>query len=109
ASMIEEVLRHDTEMDVEKQYVDTHRAKRSRLRILASAGFCTSAAAEEPQEAALIPAVQWRAISQSSGNSDPADQLGDHRTAIRRAHQTDHGVAAWDSWRRIDLAALYQA
>jgi TnpA family transposase len=24
ASMIEGVLRHDTEMDVEKQYVDTH-------------------------------------------------------------------------------------
>jgi TnpA family transposase len=39
AAMIEGVLRHDTEMDVEKQYVDTHGQSESGLRVLLSTWF----------------------------------------------------------------------
>ena len=50
AAMFEGVLRHDTEMDVEKQYVEHSRTERSRLCVLLSAGLCASATPEEPQK-----------------------------------------------------------
>jgi TnpA family transposase len=40
AAMIEGVLRHDTEMDVEKQYVDTHGQSDSRSAICLVLHFC---------------------------------------------------------------------
>ena len=95
--MIEGVLRHDTEMDVEKQYVDTHGQSEVGFAFCHLLGFALLPRLKNLKEAALIPVVQWRAISQSSVDSDPADQLGNHRTAIRRTHQTEHGVTAWDS------------
>jgi TnpA family transposase len=38
-SMIEGVLRHDTEMDIEKQYVDTQWPERSGLCVLLPLGL----------------------------------------------------------------------
>ena len=51
--MIEGVLRHDTEMDVEKHYVDTHGQSEVGLCVLPSAGLCAAAASEEPQKQRL--------------------------------------------------------
>ena len=46
-------------------------------------------------------------VRQSSADPDPADQLGNHRAAIRRNDQVRHGLAAGHRGRRIDPAALH--
>ena len=59
--MIEGVLRHYTEMDVERQYVDSHGQSEVGVCVLPSAGIRTAAATEEPQEAEPPPATERRA------------------------------------------------
>jgi hypothetical protein len=61
-----------------------------------SAGLCAAAAPEKYQETAALPAPEGRAgkTPQPSADPDPADQLGDHRTAIRSAHQVRHRLTA---------------
>ena len=58
AAMIEGVLRHCTEMDVEKQYVDTHGQSEVAFAFCHLLGFAAAAAAEEPQEAEALPAPE---------------------------------------------------
>jgi hypothetical protein len=84
AAMIEGVLRHDTEMDVERQYVDSH-GQSEVVCVLPSAGIRTAATTEEPQEAEAPPATEGRArqVCQSPSNPNQADQLGTHRATVR--------------------------
>jgi hypothetical protein len=74
------------------------------------AALFATAALEKPQKAAAISASKRRArkIRQPSADPDPADQLGEFRTAIRRTLQVRYCVAARDSRRRINSAALYE-
>lgn len=61
SAMIEGVLRHDTEMDVQKQYVDTHGQSEVGFAFCKPAGFLPSAPAEKSEETAAVPASEGRA------------------------------------------------
>ena len=109
ASMIEGVLRHDTQMDVEKQYVDTHGQSEVGFAFCHLLGFALLPRLKNlkkqrlyrPQNGGQYPHLQ--AILTRPINWQIIEQQYDE------THQTDHGVAARDSGRRIDPAAIYQA
>ena len=54
--MIEGVIRHCTEMEVDRQYVDSHGQKHGSLCVLPASGLPINAAAEGDPCAEAVPA-----------------------------------------------------
>ena len=110
AAMIEGVLRHDTEMDVEKQYVDSHGQSEVGFAFCHLLGFALLPRLKNLKKQKLHRPQKGRTrqVRQSPGDPNPADQLGTHRATVRRVDQIRHGAAARDRRRRIDPAALHQ-
>ena len=71
AAMIEGVLRHDTEMEVERQYVDSHGQSRGGIRLLPAARLSAPAAAQGHRSAAALSARAGRRV----GLPEPAPVL----------------------------------
>lgn len=103
--MIEGVLRHDTEMDIEKQYVDTHGQSEVGFAFCHLLGF------------ELLPRLKnlrkQRLYRPNKGEPDRYANLQPilsrpinweiHRTAVRRTHQVHDGLAPGHSGRRVIL------
>jgi hypothetical protein len=87
AAMITGVLRHCTEMSVERQYVDTHGqsevAANLRFdRLLYVVGFSTSAPAQRDSPAKAVPAGGQIRLPQPGIGAGPSDQMEADRTAL---------------------------
>ena len=81
--MIEGVLRHDTEMDVEKQYVDTHGQSEVGFAFCHLLGFPLLPRLKHLKQQQLYrPHKGEPALRQSPADSHPADQLGHHRATV---------------------------
>ena len=83
AAMLEGLLRHCTDMAVEKNYVDT-RAERGGVRVLQAVELRPVAAAQGDPCAAALPAGDRpaRRVSPSAIGADPPDQLGADPPAV---------------------------
>ncbi|TCO55695.1 Tn3 transposase DDE domain-containing protein [Actinocrispum wychmicini] len=94
ASMIQGLLRHCTDAQIEANYTDTRRLA-GRVRVHRTAGLPTAASVEEHwRDPPLQPRRRPQHVEQASGrHRQPADRLGQDHPAVRRHGQVRHRPA----------------
>jgi TnpA family transposase len=98
AAMMEGVLRHCTEMSVDRNYVDTH----GQSAVAVAFSSCSASSCcrgSKPSIPRTVPAGQRpaRCLSEPAAHPDASDQLGAHPRAVLRDGQVRHRFAPWHS------------
>ncbi len=97
AAMLQGLLHHDTDVEIEANITDTHGASIVGFGFCELLGFRLNAAAQADRP---DPALRTRPAHRPSvgrdqaGHLSPADQLGSDRPAVRRARQVRHRTQA---------------
>ncbi len=109
--MVEGVLRHETVMEVDRQYVDTHGQSHVGFAFCFLLGFHLLPRLKNLKKQRLYrPTTGDLAPTLTSNRSSPGPSTGrDHRAAIRRIDQVCHSPAAGDGRRGGHPASLYPA
>ena len=108
AGMIEGVLRHDTEMEIERQYVDSHGQSEAAFAFCRLLGFQLLPRLKGHHGAAALPAGgRERGLPQSGLHSDAADRLGSGRATMRRDGELHDRLGRAHGRSRDDPAALH--
>ena len=110
AAMIEGVLRHCTDMEIQRQYVDSHGQSEVAFAFCHLLELRAGAAAEGDRAAEALFAGRGpaRPARQSRAGADPRDRLGADRAAVRRDDQIHGGAPARHRRSRNDPAPLRQ-
>ena len=93
AAMLQGLLHHDTDVEIEANITDTHGASIIGLRVLRAARLQTDATPQADRQNAALRARarhRRRVGHDQAGDLEPADQLGADRPAIRRAREVRH-------------------
>ena len=109
ASMIEGVMRHCTELEVDRHYVDSHGQSGRGVRVHAATELPAPAAPQgDPFAAPLqVRCLPARRLPQPTARIVETDRLGADPAPVRRDGQIRHRVAARHSRGRGDPAPLH--